>query len=151
MRAMRIILVVVTTFALQSCASVHSDFSALQEDVYITVGKAKISGTTPLSGDIGRTTFGKYPLKITKEGYEPIYCYLPLKPSMGAIIVDALFFAPAAFFNVQGSLPYYQVDLANHTLSYRRDVDDKWINYSISKVEEAGSRAFFGDKKVIIE
>jgi hypothetical protein len=130
---------------LVSGCTTTSHFSAVQDDVKITVGKTSINGTMPLDGTLSRTTFGRYPIKIIREGYEPIYGNLPLKVSPGIIVLDALLFAPAAFYNVQGSLPYYEFDMDKGIIRYRLDENSDWLIYSMSPEQQLASRTFFGD------
>lgn len=140
----RYVLVVALAIVIQGC-SAKSHFSAVQEDVKLTVGKTAINGVLPIEAEIPRTTFGRYPVKITKEGYAPIYGFLPLKVSGGMIAVDALLFAPAAFFNVQKSLPFYEIDMDSGVIKYKEEATDEWTVYPMTEAQKAQARSFFGD------
>ena len=98
----KLILAVSCLIVLSGCAS--SNFSSVPPGAQVHVGKTDVSGETSFEGRVPRTTFGQYPIKIKKEGHETFYGILPLNVSGGVILLDALLFAPAAFFNVQGSL-----------------------------------------------
>jgi len=140
----KFICLLVITVILQGCAS-KSHFSSPQDDVKITIGKTNINGNVPLTGNVGRTTFGTYPTKAVKEGYDPIYFNLPLKVSPGIILLDALFFAPAAFFNVQGSVPYYQIDFETGTVQYKTSKEASWQTYNPTEQQKLKAKSFFGD------
>lgn len=105
--------------------STHIMLSSVPEKAHLVVAKSDISGTMPISASIRRTTFGKYPFKVEKEGYEPMYGILPLNVSGAAITMDALFFAPAAFWTAQRAFPFYQFDLEKQVIKYRKDDGDE--------------------------
>jgi uncharacterized protein YceK len=125
---------------LQGCTTTSS-FTSIQEGVKITVGKTKISGEMPVAGEISRTTFGSYPVKVQKNGCELMYFSLPLKVSPGIIVIDALFFAPAIFFNVKGSLPFYEVDLDSRDLKYKVNNEENWITYLIPEEQKVSANS----------
>jgi hypothetical protein len=114
------------------------------EKANLTVAKSNISGTTPIAASIGRTTFGRYPFKIEKEGYESMYGSLPLNVSGTAITMDILFFAPAAFWNAQRAFPFYEFDLEKRVIRYKKSPDDTWKEYVIKEEEQTKAKSFFG-------
>jgi hypothetical protein len=114
------------------------------EKANLTVGKSDISGTTPITSSIGRTTFGSYPFKVEKEGYEPMYGRLPLNVSGVAITMDILFFTPALFFNAQRAFPFYEFDLEKRVVNYKRRRGDAWKEYVVKEEEQVGAMSFFG-------
>lgn len=128
---------------LQGC-STRAHFSAVQDGTEITIAKTAISGVMPLEGKVPRTTFGRYPVRVSKEGYAPLYLNLPLKVDAGVIVLDAIFFAPAAFFNVQGSAAFYRFDLEGGTVSYKRDKDDDWVDYRATEDQKRAAKSYFG-------
>lgn len=130
---------------LLSACTTTSHFSAVQDGVEIAIGKTAVSGSLPLDATLNRTTFGRYPVKAVKQGYQPIYGNLPLKVSGGIIFLDALLFAPAVFFNVQGSIPFYEIDMEKGTIRYRQDENGPWINYPIAADQQRAAKTFFGD------
>jgi hypothetical protein len=137
-------LMVISIFFVQGC-STYSQFTSVPDQAKIKIGKTKILGTAPVAGQISRTTFGQYPLKIQKEGYDVLYGVLPLHVSGGMIALDALLFAPAAFFNVQGSFALYKFDLEKQLIYYKNKEAEDWKEYMISDLDKNRAKAFFGD------
>lgn len=117
------------------------------EGANIIIGKTNISGTTPMSSSIRRTTFGKYWFSVEKPGYEPLYGLLPLNVSGAAITINVLLFAPATFWNAQRAFPFYQFDLEKRIVGYKKDSDDPWREYPIKEQERLTARSFFGSPK----
>ena len=124
---------------------VSSRFTSKPEGAQIHIAKTDISGREPVEGRVPRTTFGKYPVKISKEGSETFYGILPLNVSAGVIILDALFFAPAAFFNVQGPFPYYEFDLERNVIKYKSSSEDNWLEYNVPGPERERAKRFYGE------
>lgn len=141
-----LLLLLLCQLVLQGCTS-KSTFTAVQEDVSIKIGKTDIEGELPITGDINRTTFGRYPMMISKEGYDPMYCNVPMVVSAGYIIADVLFFAPAAFFNSNGSLPFYLIDIKERTIKYKKDDSGEWIVYPIQKAESDSVQNWFSQQE----
>lgn len=121
--------------------------SSKPEGASLTIGNADISGTTPISSSIGRTTFGKYWFRVEKPGHEPMYGLLPLNVSGTAITMDALFFAPALFWSAQRAFPFYQFDLEKRTVGYKKKSGAPWREYSVKEQEKLAARSFFGAPK----
>lgn len=126
-----------------TACSTHIMLSSVPEQAHLVVAKSDISGTMPISASIHRTTFGKYPFKAEKEGYEPMYGVLPLNVSGTAITMDVLFFAPAAFWTAQRAFPFYQFDLEKQVIRYKKSDGDDWKEYPITEQERAKAKSFF--------
>jgi hypothetical protein len=139
----KIVIAVLCLIVLYGCAS--SRFTSKPEGARIHIAKTDISGQAPVEGRVPRTTFGKYPVKISKEGSETFYGILPLNVSSGVILLDALFFAPAAFFNVQGAFPYYEFDLERNVIKYKSSSDDNWLEYKVPGPERERAKRFYGE------
>ena len=122
-----------------------STFTSIPPGAEVEIGKAQLLGTTPFSGKIGSTTFGKYPIKIQKDGYDTIYGNLQLKVKGGNIVLSALFFAPAAFFSAQNALPQYEFDLEQGIIKYKIKRNSEWLIYQIPDEQKEASKDFFGD------
>ena len=90
-----IIITALCLIVFYGCAS--SKFTSYPEGAKVHIAKTDISGAAPVEGYVPRTTFGKYFVKISKEGTETMYGILPLHVSPGVIILDALFLAPPGF------------------------------------------------------
>ena len=145
MKNRKMMSLVLIVLLLQACSHT-ANFSSVPAEAEIKIGKTQISGVAPQTGSISNTTFGRYPVKVQKDGYKPIYGNLPLKVSPGIIILDALLFAPAAFFNVQRALSFYEFDLDQGVIKYKKTNDDKWETYVIPEDQKNAAKVYFGDK-----
>ena len=72
-------------------------------------------GVTPATFNIKSSTFGTYMIRLEKEGFEPHEDVMQKKVFVGRLVVDILFFMPAAFFNAAGPAPppfshHYKLD-----------------------------------------
>jgi hypothetical protein len=144
MKIIKIVCLLAFLFILQACGH-YSTFTSVPTGAKVRIGKAYVSGTTPLTGKVGSTTFGRYPVKVQKDGYETLYGNLPLKVRGGRIVLDALLFAPAAFFNTQTSLPFYEFDLEQGVIKYKVKKNHEWLIYQIPEDQKEAARQFFGD------
>ncbi|MCZ6688138.1 MAG: PEGA domain-containing protein [Planctomycetota bacterium] len=59
-------------------------------------------GQTPQTLKVRSSTFGSYTIHLEKEGYVPVDAAMPKQVHVGRLIVDILFFWPAALFNAAG-------------------------------------------------
>jgi hypothetical protein len=85
------------------------------------------------------TTFGNFEFKAQAPGVEPMYGRLPLKFNGGYLALDILFFTPAAFLNLRAVYPYYEIDLQQRVVRFKRKETDEWIVYTPN--EAAAARA----------
>ena len=90
------------------------------------------------------TSFGNYEFKAQSSGADPFYGVLPLKFHGGRLAADILFFAPAAFFNLRGVFPYYEVDAEQGVIRYKNNAADAWHEYRPTAEERERARRFFG-------
>ena len=139
----KVVIAVLCFVVLYGCAS--SRFTSNPEGARTHIGKTDISGQAPVEGRVPRTTFGKYPVKISKEGSETLYGILPLHVSPAAIGLDALFLAPLAFANVQGPFPYYEFDLQRNVIKYKDSAEDNWLDTKSPMRKENGPEKFYGE------
>lgn len=133
--------------ALSGCTATTT-FNSVQNDVKITVDKypeAAISSTE--QHKYPTTSFGQYEFKAHKEGTEPMYGLLPLKFNGGYLAADIIFFAPAAFFNLREVFPFYEFDIEQQVLRYKKEESDAWTEYKPSRVEIERAKAFFGESE----
>ncbi len=144
MKICKMMCLVLITLLFQACAHT-ANFTSVPTGAKIKIGKTHISGVTPQTGSISNTTFGRYPVKVQKDGYKPIYGNLPLKVSSGTIILDAIFFAPGAFFNVQKAVPFYEFDLDKGIIRYKKAKEDQWETFVIPDDQKDAVKAYFGD------
>lgn len=120
-----------------------SRISSTSDATKVRILKTGIYGETPQTCGISWTTFGRYPLKVEKEGCEPLYAQLPLRVSGGAITCDILFFAPALFFNMQHPFPFYEFDVENKVIKYKRKENQNWINYHVPEDQQLRIKSQF--------
>lgn len=59
-------------------------------------------GTTPSTFGIKSSTFGTYMIRLEKEGFEPKEEVMEKQVFVGRLIVDIIFFWPAALLNAAG-------------------------------------------------
>lgn len=144
MKAIKMLSLLLFVLVFQSCSTM-STFTSIPPDAKVKIGKTNVLCATPCSGKIGGTTFGRYPVKVTKEGYETLYSNLPLKVKGERIVLDALLFAPAAFFNVQSSVPFYEFDLEQGIIRYKINKNSEWLIYPIPDDQKAAVRQYFDD------
>ena len=104
-------------FLLIACGQ-HVRFSAVQGPANLTLQRQSL-GTTPVEKKLKTTTFGRYRYIVEKEGYNTLEGVLPLKVSARNIVLDALFFAPAVFFNAQYPFKEYEFDLEKGIIRFR--------------------------------
>lgn len=124
-----------------------SKLSSVSEPVKVQILKTTINGEIPQTGAIPWTTFGKYPVKVEKDGSEPLYAQLPLRVSGGAIALDAIFFAPAMFFNMQHPFPFYEFDVENKVIKFKRKENQEWITYHVPEDQQLRIKTQFEQVK----
>lgn len=90
------------------------------------------------------TSFGNYEFKAESPGHDPLYGILPLRFHGGRLAADILLFAPAAFFNLRGVFPYYEIDAENGVIRYKANATDNWHEYRPTAAEKQRAREFFG-------
>ena len=144
MKITKLLLILIIISVLQACSTM-STFTSIPAGAEIEIGKANLLGTTPFSGKVSTTTFGRYPVKVKKDGYETIYSNLPLKVRGRNIALSAIFFAPAAFFTVQNALPFYEFDLEKGVIKYKIKRNSKWLIYNIPNDQKKAVKIYFGD------
>ncbi|WP_181296802.1 hypothetical protein [Pseudomonas sp. Q2-TVG4-2] len=98
---------------------------------------------SPVSKTYKTTSFGQYRFRATQEGMEPMYGLIPLKFNSGYLVADILFFAPAAFYNLREVYPFYEFDVAEGVVRYKKNEQDQWISYIPTAAEVARARAYF--------
>ena len=97
----------------------------------------------PISKTYKTTSFGQYRFRATQEGMEPMYGLMPLKFNSGYLAADILFFAPAAFYNLREVYPFYEFDVEQGVVRYKKNESDPWISYKPTAAEAERARAYF--------
>lgn len=97
----------------------------------------------PINKTYKATSFGQYRFRATQEGAEPMYGLMPLKFNGGYLVADILFFAPAAFYNLREVYPFYEFDVAQGVVRYKKKEADQWMTYKPTKAEAERAQAYF--------
>lgn len=97
----------------------------------------------PVSKTYKATSFGQYRFRATQEGMAPMYGLIPLKFNGGYLAADILFFAPAAFYNLREVYPFYEFDVAQGVVRYKKKESDAWISYKPTAAEAERAQAYF--------
>lgn len=97
----------------------------------------------PVSKTYKTTSFGQYRFRATQDGMEPMYGLIPLKFNGGYLAADILFFAPAAFYNLREVYPFYEFDVAQGVVRYKKNEADQWISYKPTAAEAARAQTYF--------
>ena len=133
----------ITMFLLLYGCATTAHFTSTPDNATFEISGSYVRGTTPKTGSVSRTTFGKYKVKAEKEGCEPIYSILPLDVSIGTIAVDIALFAPALFFNIQRAFQFYEFDFEKGTIKYRKAESRPWHTYDPSDSLKAEVQEYF--------
>ncbi|MCK8044209.1 hypothetical protein MSG37_04890 [Shewanella sp. 1CM18E] len=139
-------LLLVPMIALVTACSASTHLQTVQPDVSITINKYQEFVIEPsVEHTYSTTSFGQYRFKAESEGYEPMYGLMPLKFNGGYLAADILFFAPAMFFNLREVFPFYELDLENKEVRYKKNESDEWTVYKPSQAEIERAVKYFGD------
>lgn len=123
-----------------------TNFEAVQSDVSLRVNEnPEFNIVNNSNHRYSTTSFGQYKFKAEKEGVEPMYGLIPLKFNGGYLAVDILFFAPAMFFNLREVFPYYQFDIENNEIRYKKKKSDEWTIYKPKAEEVEHAKRYFGE------
>ena len=61
----------------------------------------------------------------------------------GYLVADILFFAPAAFYNLREVYPFYEFDVAQGVIRYKKKEQGQWTSYKPTAAEVERARAYF--------
>ena len=89
------------------------------------------------------TSFGQYRFRAEQPGHEPMYGILPLKFNSGYLTADILFFAPAMFFNLRQVYSFYEFDIEQGVVCYKRKKDEPWVTYTPTLTEVERAKNYF--------
>ncbi len=92
--------------------------------------KTSSQTTLPRTEKYQVTTFGNFEFRAQAPGLEPLYGRLPLKFNGGYLALDIIFFTPLAFGNLRAVYPYYEVDLEQRVVRFKRKETDPWTVYT---------------------
>jgi hypothetical protein len=122
--------------------SATTTFQSEQQDTRLRV-KTSSQTTVPRTDKFSATTFGNYDFEATLDGHPPMYGILPLKFNGGYLTLDIIFFAPATFFNLREVFPYYEFDVANGVIRYKKNESDQWTTFTPPPHEADRAKAYF--------
>ena len=147
----------ITTIA--RCIAVSAAFAVLSGCSTITQLEGTTPGTTlairgiartelPRSEDLSSKATGQYEFMATAPDGKKFYGLLPLNVSGGKMAMSIIFFAPALLIGgFRDVLPFYQVDVENQVLRFKRNAGDPWLQYQPRGVESDRAKAHFDTVK----
>ncbi len=140
--------IVLTLFALLLAGCVASTtIRSVEPDVKLSINdKPAVALDRPFENSYATTTFGNYRFAAVAEGFEPFYGILPLQFKGANLALDILFFAPATFFNLRGVYPYYEFDVKEGVVRYRRNTEEGWTTYKPSPAEAQNAIDYFNQR-----
>ena len=104
----------------------------------------------PASTRVGRTTFGHFAFRATESSRPdapPFYGFLPLAIRKGQLVAGIVLTAPVMLLTkLRGAFKFYEVDARKHTIRYRNEVADPWIEYPVKPEEAASAREWFDEQ-----
>lgn len=142
MRLMQRLFLVSLLVWLAACSTTTS-ITASEPDTRLNLRGTQLD--LPTSHSLRGTSFGNYEFKAQAPGLEPFYGLLPLNFKGDHLALDVLFFAPGAFFNLRAAFKYYQIDVANQVVRFKKKDSDPWTEIRPKAVEVERARAYFGE------
>lgn len=142
---MRQIAIIGLAVLLSACSS-NTKISATDPDVVIKINTQEpVRIGDGVSRKLRDTSFGQYNFKASSEDGKAMFGIVPLQFRGGALAMDVLFFAPAAFFNLRGLFPYYEFDTERGVVKYKNKQGDAWREYTPKAAEVERAKQYFGE------
>ena len=102
----------------------------------------------PRTEDLSSKATGQYEFMATTPDGKKIYGLLPLNVNGSTMAMSILFFAPALFIGgFRDVFPFYQVDVENNVLRFKKKEADAWRQYQPLAVESDRSMEYFNLRK----
>ena len=102
----------------------------------------------PRDEDLSAKASGQYEFMATAPDGKKLYGLLPLNVNGGKMAMSILFFAPALVIGgFRDVLPFYQVDVENQVLRFKRNEADPWSQYEPRAAESERAKAYFDTVK----
>ena len=134
---------VALVLALAAC-STTTRLSSTHPDTTVVVKGETVAA--PTDHAVMSTSFGNYEFKATSPASDkPFYGLLPLQFKGGRLAMDILFFAPAAFANLRAAYDFYEFDMDNQVIRYKRKPTDSWREYRPTPEEADRARRYYED------
>jgi len=143
-RIFRAVCMVLVAGVLAGCVATTT-LSTAQGGTTVAVKKSEKTDT-PRTEKFSATSFGNYEFLVESPGFDPLTGVLPLKFNGGYVALDILFFAPALFFNLREPYRFYEFDLQQRVVKYRKAPEDEWTVYVPTEAEAARGRDYFKNK-----
>lgn len=145
MNRFRLVLVWLAGLLLSACSAMTT-ISATQPGASVTITTSKQTAV-PRTESFTTTSFGNFEFRAEAPGFDPFYGVLPLKFNGGHLALDIIFFAPAAFFNLREVFSFYEFDIANKQVKYKRAEAEAWSVHMPPPEETAHAKAAFAAGK----
>lgn len=148
-----------STTAIARCFAVAATFAILSGCSTVTQLEATAPGTTlairgvartelPREEDLSAKATGQYEFMATTPDGKKLYGLLPLNVNGGKMAASILLFAPALVIGgFRDVLPFYQVDVENQVLRFKRNAADPWSQYLPLLVEKERAKTYFDKVK----
>jgi len=139
--------ILLITILLSSCAA-RTTFQAKQRGVNLKVNdEALMQLDIKTERKYSTTSFGNYKFKVFQEGGSTLYGLIPMKFNGGYLAADILFFAPATLFNLREVFAFYEFDLEEGVVRYKRKESDSWRTYKPTPEEIQRAKNYFNENK----
>ena len=145
MKLTRTIIIFSALFILAACTA-STRFQSSESDLQLKINQNapfSIYPNSPTPQTYNTTSFGQFIFEASKEGQDPMYGLMPLKFNGGYLALDILFFAPAMFFNLREVYPYYEIDINEGIVRYKKAETDPWLIYKPTAAEIERAKAYF--------
>ncbi|WP_028237991.1 hypothetical protein [Stutzerimonas azotifigens] len=138
----------VAALVLASGCTATTTLRSTEPDLAVKINQdAPLMLSAPVNKTYKATSFGQYRFEATQPGMEPMYGIVPLKFNGGYLAADILFFAPALFYNLREVFPYYEFDVAQGVVRYKKNEQDPWLSYKPTAAEAERARAYFAGQR----
>lgn len=141
--SIKVLIAGLALLALSACVSTTS-YQAKEAGLQLTVNKdSAVSVDKGDSHTYNTTSFGQYFFKLSDGGAQTMYGLLPLKFNGGYLAMDILFFAPAMFYDLREVFPYYQFDIKDGIVQYKKKPQDNWVTHKSTPAEIERAKRYF--------
>lgn len=137
-------LILISLLAWLSACSTMTTITANEPGTQLNLRGTQLD--LPVRHSLRGTSFGNYEFKAQAPGQQPFFGLLPLSFKGGHLALDVLFFAPGAFFNLRAAFPYYEIDVANQVVRFKKRDSDPWTEMRPKAAEVERARAYFGEQ-----
>lgn len=127
-----------------SACSAKTSFEATQPNVTVKINQfSPVNTNDKQQHEYKTTSFGQYRFVVYQDNEPQMYGLMPLKFNGGYLAADILFFAPAMFFNLRETFPFYQFDIDQKVIRYKKKIDAPWITYEPTEAEINRAKQYY--------